>query len=215
MTSPPRVDDNVNVVSGESLFGILRDFLRVGVEDVVPALHHVNRDFVFQNLGVLEKNRSAFRICRSMEVRTYFNTSSAIMSASSAANSTPVGPPPQTTKDNNRLRSSEEVVGRDASSRLARKILMSIRHCGAEQVERRLTHDSPSDSLSVWHRFQLEAMFKPFDTVIVGRGTAGNDQFVIYTQSQQSISAGVMDQLTWQVSPGCAFALVARYFDLQ
>lgn len=169
MTSPPRVDDNVNVVSGESLFGILRDFLRVGVEDVVPALHDVNRDFVFQNLGVLEKNRSAFRICRSMEVRTYLRTSSAIMSASSAANSTPVGPPPQTTKDNNRLRSSMEVVGRDASSRLAKRILISIRHFDAVQVERRLTHDSPSDSLSVGYRFQLEAMFKTFDTVIVRR----------------------------------------------
>jgi hypothetical protein len=121
MTCPPRVDDDVNVVPGESLFGILRDFLRVRVEDVIPALHDMNRDFVFQNLGVLKKGRSVSRICRSMEVRTYFRTSSAIMSASSAANSTPVGPPPQTTKDNNRLRSSEEVVGRDASSRLARR----------------------------------------------------------------------------------------------
>jgi hypothetical protein len=85
----------------------------------------------------------------------------------------------------------------------------------AEEIDGRLTHDSSSDSLSVWHRFQLEAMFKTLDTVIVRRGTAGDDQFVIYTHSQQSNRVGVMNQLTWQVSPGRAFALVARYFDLQ
>jgi hypothetical protein len=58
MTSPPRVDDDVDVVPGESLFGILRDFLRVRIENVVPALHDVDRDFVFQDLGVLKKGRS-------------------------------------------------------------------------------------------------------------------------------------------------------------
>jgi len=51
--------------------------------------------------------------------RTYFKTSSAIISLNSAANSTPVGPPPQMTNDNNRFRSSGEVVGREASSKLA------------------------------------------------------------------------------------------------
>jgi hypothetical protein len=52
-------------------------------------------------------------------VLTYLSTSSETKSHNSLANSTPVGPPPHTTKLNRVLRSSGDVLGRAARSRLS------------------------------------------------------------------------------------------------
>ena len=49
----PRVNDHIHIVAGESLLGVLRDLLRVRVEDMVAALDHSNLDLVFQNFWVL------------------------------------------------------------------------------------------------------------------------------------------------------------------
>ena len=74
------------------------------------------------------------------------------MSASSAANSTPVGPPPQTTNDKSFFLSPGEVVGSEASSRLATDAVSEQDSSVAVRLEEarcELTHDSTTDSLGI------------------------------------------------------------------
>ena len=40
-TSVPSINDDIDIVPGESLLCILRDFLGIGVKDVISALHNV------------------------------------------------------------------------------------------------------------------------------------------------------------------------------
>jgi hypothetical protein len=123
------------------------------------------------------------------------STSSAIISLSSAANSTPVGPPPQMTNDSRRFRSSGKVVGKAASSRLAE---VSKAASGADIANRKchgmiLTHDSASDSLGIGHSLELIAVFQAFHSVVVRGRSNSNDQFVVYQSAQSHIG--------WQSDP--------------
>ena len=50
---PPGVHNNIDIVTRESLFGILRDLFRVRVQYMVSTLDDGDFHLVFQNLRVL------------------------------------------------------------------------------------------------------------------------------------------------------------------
>ena len=49
----PGIDDHVHVIPRESLLGVLRDLLRVGIEDMVPALNDMDGHLTTQDFGEL------------------------------------------------------------------------------------------------------------------------------------------------------------------
>ena len=49
----PGIGDDLDVVAGKSLLGVLRDLLRIRVEDVVSALDDRDFDLASEELGIL------------------------------------------------------------------------------------------------------------------------------------------------------------------